>query len=349
MTTSSKKKKFVVITENNNHLTGGRYYSWMIAVALKEAGFDVTIYTNAEPTFFKYFSAYKKPKLVVRNCTPKELSLLNIKADVYIGSPIFGNVCAIKNALKYKKQAFPIIFDPLPMIYKFLKKKTFRGWLELTTLLKEPSVKVITLCHATHQYIYNWLNKTEDQLIPIYPSINSVAKKKAKKPSRNNYAVFVSRLVTNKKFDHVVWACRQNNLKLKVITSISGIDHKRIVRAYRMDKQTDFYFNASEEEKFELIRGASVMINGAIFEGFGIWMAEAISCGTPVVCYNYPTLREIADFSGAKNIYFANFNNHKDLSNKLNQCLYQRVFEEEKTMFDFKAMIKRVKEVFKNV
>ena len=345
----SKQKHFVLITENNSHLTGGRYYSWMLAIALKEAGFNITIHTNSTPVFKDFFNEYEQPRVVVHDCGPKDLAHLNIKADVYIGSPVNGNLCAIHNALKYKKQAFPIIFDPLPMINKYLGKRSFPDWSELYPLLRNNDFPIITLCRATHPYIYDWINKKDDQLIPIYPSINSISKNKTEPADRENYAVFVSRLVPNKKFDHVVWACRQNNLKLKVITSVSGIDHRHISRAYRMNNLVEFMFNASEEEKFETIRKASAMINGAIFEGFGMWAAEAIDCGTPIVCYDYPTLKEIANFSGAQNIYFARLGNHIDLSRKLRICLDQRKFESESNIFGFDSMIKRVKEVFQDV
>lgn len=346
---TNRQKSFALITENNSHLTGGRYYSWMLAVAMKEAGFNITVHTNAKPTFLNFFSEYKHPKVVVHDCDAKSLADVDIKADVYLGSPVNGNLCAIKNALKYQKQAFPIIFDPLPMIKKYLGKSSFPDWAQLFPLLKNNDLSIITLCRATHPFIYSWLNKTDDKLIPIYPSINSLAKNKTKSSDRENYAVFVSRLVPNKKFDHVVWACRQNNLKLKVITSVSGINHRHISRAYRMNNLIEFIFNASEEEKFEVIRKASVMINGAIFEGFGMWAAEAIDCGTPVVCYDYPTLKEIADFSKAQNMYFARLGSHVDLSRKLGVCLAQRKFEPEKNIFGFDQMVKRVKEVFKNV
>lgn len=341
------KKKVTLIVEYMSHLTGGRYYAWLFAYALKAAGADVTVYTNQKPGFLGYLEKYKKPKIIIVPGNAQSLVDLDVgKADIYIGCPLHGIGCAIKNSVKYGGKAFPMVFDPLPMQLKYLKKRKFPGWAEPTELLKNPEVNVLTLCRATHQHIYSWLNKEDSHLFPVYPCINSLAKKAVPKSDRGHYAVFVSRIVDHKKFDHVVWACRQNHLKLKVVSSASGKDYLRVIKRYRMESLTEFYFNAPEDQKFELIKGATVVINGAIFEGFGMWMAEAIECGTPVVCYDYPTFREMADYSGAKNIYFARWGNHKSLSQKLQECLTQRKFEEEKECFSFASMVKRVSEVF---
>lgn len=335
------------ITENNSHLTGGRYYAYFMAAALHEAGLDVTIYTNNRPSFIDFFEDYQLPKIEVIPGTARSMESIDIKADIYIGSPISGNVIAIKNAKRYHKQAYVMIFDPFPMMKRWMNKEHFAGWGELVKLMKETDCKILSLCNATAPYINDWLDKTDDDIIPIYPCINSRKKDKTPRPKRGNYAIFVSRIVPNKRFNHVLAACKTNRLDLKVIASTSGLDERKMVRQYGMDSRVEFIKNASEEEKFKLIKGAAVMINGAIFEGFGMWMAEAIDCGTPVVCYDYPTLREIQHYSGADNIYFAKHNDPKSLSDQLAVAMSERKFKSSSNHFGFDKMVERVSEVFK--
>ena len=106
-----KIAKVAFITEDVGHLTGGRYYAWFIATALVELGFDVTVYTNKVPVFQDNFKLYQQPKIevVVRNA--KELETFDVKADIYIGSPISGDIAAARLGDKYNKPNFAIIFD----------------------------------------------------------------------------------------------------------------------------------------------------------------------------------------------------------------------------------------------
>lgn len=346
---ASKNGGVAVITENINHLTGGRYYTWMVALALHEAGIPVTIYTNSEPGFLDYFSDYKQPKIEIIGHLPKDLADADIKADAYIGSPINGNLAAIRNGLKYQKPSLPMIFDPLPMIDTYRNiTRSYPEWRILISELIKSKTKVMTLCRSIHPYIHGWIDKSEDSLVPVYPCINSRVKNKAKKGKRGDYVVFISRLVPNKKLEHVLAACKDNRINLKIITSASGIDHRRMIDAAGMRERTEVIFNPTDLQKFEMIYAARAVINGAVFEGFGMWLAEAIACGTPAVCYQYPTFTEIRNHALAKNVYMAAHNDQKDLSRKLKAALDEQKYTDGSDAFDFERMVERMGEIYAN-
>ena len=92
-----------------------------------------------------------------------------------------------------------------------------------------------------------------------------------------------------------------------------------------------------------MIRQASAVINGSIFEGFGMYVAEAITCGTPFVGYSYPTFREIADYASADNIYIARSKDKEDLAKQLILALKEKKFRETSDLFFCERMVERLK------
>lgn len=341
----SKNTQIALITEDVGHLTGGRYYCWFIASALVELGYQVTVYTNRKPVFEDYFSKFAQPEIKVVCEKARELEAIDIRADIYFGSPISGDIAAARLGAKYHKPAFALIFDPFPMMDKFLGARNYPNWIPLLQALRSTKTNIISLCDSTSEYIYDWLNKRPEQVLAINPCINDKEYDPIPR-EREDYVVFISRLVRHKNFDHVLKACKKNGYKLKVISSIDGIGAGNLVQKMGMKKDVEFCMKVSDKEKFEILKKARVSINASIFEGFGMWFIEAITTGTPTVCYDYPTIREIAGKHNVKNVYMAKWNDHNDLTNKLREAWEEQKYSEPSEAFFFHKMVKRVGQVF---
>ena len=339
ISTGVDSNKVVFLTEDTRHITGGRYYSWWLATALQEAGYEVVVYTNGLPVFIKEFEDYAQPEIRI----VADLKSVDVDAKFYVGSPVIGSVMACKLSEKYGKTAFCEIFDPFPMMEKYRGKHDYPGWNELLGLLKKPNVKIISLCKTANKYIYPWLNKKEDEVFEVYPCINSKKKDLSNIKKHKDSVVFISRLDHHKMLNHCLDAVKETKCDFDVITSIDNIKFDSMVAIRKMESRVKMHKFAGDEEKFEIIKKGKVVINGAIFEGFGMWMIEALACGIPVVCYDYETFREIGE--GFDNIYFAEWNNPEDLRKKLKQALKEKKFTKGTRKFDFPAMVKRIKEV----
>jgi len=342
----NRKNKIVFLSEDTRHITGGRYYSWWLATALQSAGFDVEIYTNRMPVFIKEFKSYPQPTVYIVD----KVQNVDVKGQAYFGSPVIGNLRACQLAEKYGKEAYCEIFDPFPMMQKYKGQNKYPEWDALIPELKKDHVKILSLCNETNKWIYPWLNKKRKDVYTVYPCVNSKERDKSEVTEKKNWAVFVSRLDHHKNLDHVLEAVKETDLELHVITSIDGINFEEMVKDYGMEERVKIHWFASDEEKFDVIKQSKVMINGATFEGFGMWLAEALACGVPCVCYDYPTFHEIAEDENEL-VFYAQWNNPVDLKNQFKFALdiannpYQKPNWKPTNRFDFEAMVARFKEI----
>lgn len=339
----SKPKKIAFIHEEVAHVSGGRYYSFFLISALLEMGHSVTVYTNRKPVYSEDFEKYKKPKFRIVASVGSQLVSTEAKADIYIGSPIHGAIAAIKLAKKYNKPAFTLVFDPVPMVRKYSNERGWTAFDQLEKITKQSDAKIISLCNETTRWICSWLNKRPEDVYPVYPCINSrVLDDKKRNYKRQKYAIFISRIVDRKRFEDTIIAVKKANVKLKVITTLGGSAAQEIVKKHNATKLVDFYIGVDDTTKFDMIRKSSVVINSSIFEGFGMYVAEAVATGTPFVGYDYPTFREIEEYSGAKNFYFAKRKDPDDLAEKLTQALKEKRFEKQSKLFHFERMVERL-------
>lgn len=339
----SKPKKIAFIHEEVAHVSGGRYYSFFLISALLEMGHSVTVYTNRKPVYSEDFEKYKKPKFRIVASVGSQLVSAEAKADLYIGSPIHGAIAAIKLAKKYNKPAFTLVFDPVPMVRKYSNERGWTAFDKLAKMTKESDAKILSLCNETTKWICSWLNKRPEEVYPVYPCINSkVLDEKKRNFKRQKYAIFISRIVDRKRFEDTIKAIKKAGVKLKVITTLGGSSAQEIVKKHKATKLVDFHIGVDDATKFDMIRKSSVVINSSIFEGFGMYVAEAVATGTPFVGYDYPTFREIEEYSGAKNFYFAKPKDYKDLSKKLDKALEEKKIGKQSDMFDFERMVERL-------
>jgi len=78
---------------------------------------------------------------------------------------------------------------------------------------------------------------------------------------------------------------RQKNKKLVVVGDAShNID----------DEKAFFVGRVSDDELAALYSGAALLLYPSLYEGFGLTILEAFSCGCPVVCSNVSSLPEVA-------------------------------------------------------
>ncbi len=97
-----------------------------------------------------------------------------------------------------------------------------------------------------------------------------------------DFYLILTRLVSWKKVDIAIRACKELGLRLKIIGT--GLDKARLEKITQGNKNIEFLGFISDERKVEYLQNCRALINTQ-FEDFGIVPLEAMACGKPVIAY----------------------------------------------------------------
>lgn len=120
--------------------------------------------------------------------------------------------------------------------------------------------------------------------------------------------VFVGRISKEKGVFCLVEAWRKivqvrRNAQLLIIGSGPEIDNViRSVKNHDLEKNVIVKGYCSDKEMYTLMKASKTFVLPSVFEGWGLAVAEALTCGLPVICYDIPALREI--FGGCGSVFF---------------------------------------------
>ncbi len=121
--------------------------------------------------------------------------------------------------------------------------------------------------------------------------IASLEKPGPKEP--NPVLIFVGRLVRSKLPDHAIAAFRQVRASHAAAELwILGDGYLRAKLERNVLDGVRFFGRVGDEEKFDLLRRAHVLLAPSVREGWGISVIEANAMGTPAVGYDVPGLRD---------------------------------------------------------
>lgn len=113
------------------------------------------------------------------------------------------------------------------------------------------------------------------------------------------YALFLGRMAPDKGVDIAIRAARAVGLHLIIAAKmVEPLEHRYFERSVQpqLGDDVEYVGEVDFEKKIELLQGAHVLINPIQWpEPFGLVMAEALACGTPVVGFANGAAPEIVD------------------------------------------------------
>lgn len=168
-------------------------------------------------------------------------------------------------------------------------------------------------------------------VIPLAPSADYYpvsrdsmeGKKYVNKYIQSDYILYVGTIEPRKNIPTLLKAFRllknKYNLKL-ILAGGKGWFHEDILKMPRdLGIQNEVIFTGYVDEKtiLYLYNYATAVVYPSIYEGFGLPVIEAMSCGAPLIISDIPSLREV---SGDAAIVF-NLTDHEDLACKIEKIL----------------------------
>ena len=134
----------------------------------------------------------------------------------------------------------------------------------------------------------------KEQVAVIHNGINSHFSTGEK--AGNPLVAYVGRVKRYKQIDHLVRAFKKVKEKVpdaELIVAGKGDAHEEILRlARKLGVAITCLKEVSEEEKVSILQRAWVFVATSMKEGWGISVIEANACGTPVIAYNTPGLKD---------------------------------------------------------
>ncbi len=200
--------------------------------------------------------------------------------------------------------------------YKHNRLRPVYDWL-WTRSLKQAEL-IIAVSENTKKDIVNYLNVPEEKIKVIYeaadPFFSLLAKDQVEmfKAELNleNYILYVGGMEPRKNLSSLLraYAHLPDDLKSTYKLVIAGQPDQffgkllQNIGELNLEEQVILVGYMSRERLARLYNGAEVLVLPSLYEGFGLPILEAMSCGTPVVCSNVSSIPEVA---GKAALYFS--------------------------------------------
>lgn len=312
-----------IISQQARHYSGGRVYCYMLAVALSELGFDVTVYADRGIPFRRDFDLYRQPEVIIKQFLG---SLHDIpQHDLFIGLPMLGADAACQLGTKYRVPSIVCVLDVLPLMRRYRNDKSAAMsegfWNGMLTQIQYSGSYVFVLADVNRKPAADWIGMPIQKVFTVYPAVNDRVIDSMPETARGYQCCFISRLEPHKKLPHAVDAVKPFGFHLNVVTARA--DHE-LMDQRDMNQYATFHIGVSDVEKFRILLSSKFLIFPSTWEGFGMPVVEALACKTPVVCYDFPTLREVvADSDMGRYVYFAKYEDRGDLERQVARCVHE--------------------------
>jgi glycosyltransferase involved in cell wall biosynthesis len=283
--------KISMVVENHpghRQVSGGRYHALLVACGLVELGHDIMMLTQARPPFWgDFIPYYKMPGLRITTRPESEPA----SADLVIGYPIVWSESALALARRLGVPCWNVVLDAEPLAKQFapaVASKMHFG--QRHTRALGDSDLLLSISEHAAPHIKKWTGN--QNVVGFMGCVNSRCADFISVQTENRW-VTITRLSGHKRFDDLLRVVKKAGIALDVITSFNPRPMQSKIAAARLGGRAFVHYRPSDREKYMLLKSARAYVGASAYEGLGMPFMEAVYCGLPVVCYDYPVLREV--------------------------------------------------------
>lgn len=298
-----------------HNYSGGRYHGWLLAEGFAALGYQVTVMTDNRPYFIDDFSHMPGHRNIHINTTNNFLDStsypsytaehviiipgMDKNGDMYKGAIDYATNCGASLGLVNFES--PNWFNS--MVFPNRDPELWKFW-EVTSKF---SSLILSTTDVSREYAQEYYLNSRDSCLfeSLYAPINSTyaeryreLKNKEKRVivffPRHGYSAhkgwqnIVDTLGDGFKNHTVVFLCGESDLPKDVIGSLNNL-------ASEIGFEIEYKIKINDQEKFEELARACLLLFPSQFEGYGYPPIEALAVGTPTVAFDLPVLRETCE------------------------------------------------------
>jgi len=295
--------------------SGGRYAAWLMAEALAEAGHKVVYLTNHRPVFASIDSRPGSGECSVRFVVGNPLvsRIPDCRFDSVVVVPhlrskrMFNDdwmyyYRALSRARRDQAMVVLLSFETPNWIEAELPDgkdaRDYRYWGKYAA----HSHLILSISREGTRYAKGYFRSFNSGLLfaECYPPVNSRVCDAVPDQAKENLVVLITRFTdAHKNAESILGLvdARLGGYTLEIINGVGGIPpNTRVALQDRCEAhqvRLEIRERITDREKFVDLKRAKLLVYPSLFEGFGMPPVEAQYCGTRVVAFDLPVLREV--------------------------------------------------------
>lgn len=329
---------------------GGGYHVYNLTRELVRRGIDVTVFTCG--TQKPFFLQKTKVEAQLGNVKVHRIPTFYVPKTVYPMTPKLVPMLLKENPDVIHAHGYQFFTSDAAAIVSKIKRKPLiltlhgfpRGFTKLTHktyfhLIGKKTLtaaeKIIAVSNAV-AHEFKAIGVQEEQISMIPNGINLEEfkhmpdgknfKKRVNIKENERMALSIGRLEEVKGFHHLIMALarvREKTAPIKLVIAGPEFNYgqqlRKLVAETKMEDKVIFYGPVSGREKLEALAATDVVIISSIYEGFSIFLLEAMAAGKPIIATKTGVAQEL--IKHGKNGFLINPDNVEELSEKIIEIL----------------------------